>query len=111
MTPSPGTSIRIVATYITILDRKRVFQTRLHHFEQLRVILVVADVVEDVSIGDDVERSEDYYDGNVGSNVGYRRLDRLTRLHGSKKRYEGNPQVTQLGAKRLVPVALSVSSS
>jgi len=67
-------------TYITTLDWESVFQTRLHHFEQLGIVLVVTDVVENVAIWNDVECSEDYDDRNVGADVGDRRFDRLTRL-------------------------------
>jgi len=67
-------------TYITTLNWESVFQTRLHHFEQLGIVLVVTDVVENVAIWNNVEGSEDYYDWNVGSDVRDRRFDRLTRL-------------------------------
>ena len=62
------------------MDRERVLETRLEHLKHLSVVVVVADVVENVLVGDDVERTEDDDDGDVVADVGQRRLDRRAAL-------------------------------
>ena len=66
--------------YIAILDRECVLQTGLHHLKELRVVAVVADVVEDVLVGDDVESAEDNDDRDILPDVRDGRADRLAGL-------------------------------
>ena len=63
------------STNISRLNRESILQTRLEHFEELDVVSVVADVIENVLVGNDVERSENYDDRNVVSNVRQRSLN------------------------------------
>ena len=68
------------ATHVSRLDRERVLETGLHELEHLGVGALIHDVVEDVLVGDDVERAEDDDDRNVGADVGDRALHRRARL-------------------------------
>ena len=67
-------------THISVLNGESVLQARLEQLKHLGIGTVVADVVENVLVGDDVERTEDDDDGNVVADVRQRGLDRLTRL-------------------------------
>jgi len=67
-------------THLPVLNHERLLDTRLEHIQHSGIVLVVADVLEDLLIGNDSERSEDDDDGDVGSDVGKRSLDRVSAL-------------------------------
>ena len=70
-------------THISRLNRESVLETRLEHLEQLSIVPIVADVIEDVLVGNNVERSEDDDDRNVVSNVRKRSDDLGSALHSA----------------------------
>lgn len=68
-------------TYVTILNRERVLETGLETLKHLCIVTIVTNVVQDVLVRDNVERSEHYNDWNVVANIRQRRLDRLSTLN------------------------------
>lgn len=69
-----------MGTHLSVLNGKGVLETRLEHLKEFRVVSIVTDVVENVLVGDDVERTEDDNDGNVVTDVGKGSLDRRSTL-------------------------------
>jgi hypothetical protein len=66
--------------YLTVLDDKAVVDARLEHLQHLRVLHVVANVLQDVAVGDDAEPSEHNPDGDVDLDVRDGRLDDVADL-------------------------------
>lgn len=101
----------LLSAYIAILDRECVLQTGLHHLEELRVVAVVANVVEDVLVGDDVESAENDDNRDVLPDVRDGRADRLARLYvwctsqqGRRAKVRGwhRPRLTCRSVRRII---------
>ena len=57
--------------HVAVLNDETVVDTRLEQFKHLRVLHVVADVFQDISIRDDAQRSEKHPDRNVDFDIRY----------------------------------------
>ena len=74
-----------VQSNLALLDDKTVVDTWLEQLEHLRVGALVADVVEDVTVGNDVQGEEEEQDGNVEIDVRDGGIDKIENLKDCKK--------------------------
>lgn len=68
-------------TDLSVLDDETIVDTWLEHLEHLGILHVVANVLQNVAIGDDAESTEDDPDGNVDLNVWDRSFHDITQLY------------------------------
>lgn len=67
-------------TNLAILDDKTVVNTRLQHFEHLRVLHVIANVLKNISVGNNTQRAKNNPDWYVDFDVRYCRLQYVSKL-------------------------------
>lgn len=68
--------------YLFVLHDETLVNTRLEHFHHLGVIQIVADVFENIAIGDDAKGAENDPNGNVGFDVREGCADDVSKLGG-----------------------------
>lgn len=67
-------------TYVAVLNRECILETGFETFEHLCIVTIITDVVQDVLVWNDVERSEHHNDRDIITNIRQRRFDGLSAL-------------------------------
>lgn len=70
------------AAYFSVLNNKAVVDTRFQHFQHLGILVlrVIADVLQDIMVGNNAQRTEDYPHWDVNLDVRNCRLHDTSRL-------------------------------
>ena len=66
--------------HLSILDDETIVDTRLQHLQHLRILHIVADVLQDIPVRDNAKCTEDHPDRNVDLDIRYRGLHDLPGL-------------------------------